>query len=434
MKPVIGIVGLAGQYEVGFAQAPDLMKQSVKALTEHGYSVADTQIVMYDLATMRQAACALESSDFDVLLVCVCTWSEDHHLLDLLSIIDKPVILWAYPNVESGSMCGVEQICVVFTELGRPYNHVYGEPGDPAVTREIGSVAAAAALKNRLQTVRIGTVGGRIKGMTEIAFDEFEIKKRTGVRIVNLDENELSAASEKVALQEAEREWERIAACNYRISSPRSLLIDSMRYYLGMKKLIADYALEGIVVKCYPGYMGKICLGYSILAEEGIVCGCEGDVTNTVTMKILYELTGQPINNGDTLYPDPKANTLLLAHCGCTGFSTAASKEEIHLAPVRLANDGVCVLFTAKPGTVTLCNLVGRGGTMRLSVLQGEAVPTAMEFPGNPIKVHFVKPVVDIHREICDKGLGHHWMAGYGDVTRELEHFCKMTGLTHIAL
>lgn len=434
MKPVIGIVGMAGQYEVGFAEAPALLKQCAKSLTDSGYSVYDTGTIMHDFDTVQKAATALEARHIDALLVCVCTWAEDHHLLDLLDRVDKPVILWAFPAVETGSMCGVEQICVVMHELGRPYYHVYGTPDDAAAIDAIGRVAAAAALKNKLQTVRIGSVGGRIKGMTEIAFDEFEIKKRTGVRIVNIDENELFLANEQVKPEAAEQEWQRIAAYNYKVSSTKAHLTESMRYYLGLKSLIEEYALEGIVVKCYPGYMGKICLGFSILSEEGIVCGCEGDVNNTVTMKLLYELTGQPINNGDTLYPDIQANTLLFSHCGSTGFSIAATKEEICLAPVRLANSGVCTLFTAKPGPVTLANLVGRGGTMRLSVLQGDAVPTGMDFPGSPVKVRFKRPVLDIHREIADKGIGHHWMTGYGDVTRELETFCKMNGITYIAL
>ena len=38
--------------------------------------------------------------------------------------------------------------------------------------------------------------GGRVKGMTEIAYDEFSIKQKLGARVVNLDEKEMT---EKVA-------------------------------------------------------------------------------------------------------------------------------------------------------------------------------------------------------------------------------------------
>ena len=435
MKPIVGLVGLAGQYEIGFDAAPGLLQQCGDSVSAAGMGLHNTGVVMYSLETAREAAAAFAGVPFDALVVCVFTWSEDHHLLDLLDLLDhtdRPVILWAFPSVDSGSMCGVHQICSVLKELDHPYHHVYGDPDDCLVLQGIRTVASAAALCGRMRTVRVGTVGGRIKGMTEIAFDEFEIKKRTGVRIVNIGENELANAANRISSAEAEKAWERIGACGYKTSSCKESLLESMRYYLGMKALIDCYALEGIVVKCYPEYMGKICLGYSMLSEEGIVCGCEGDVNNTVTMKMLFELTGMPVHNTDILYPDIKENTLLFSHCGSGGFTLAASREEIHLAPVRLADAGVCTLFTARPGTVTLANLVGRGGTMRMSVMTGEAVPCAMEFPGNPIKVRFEKSVLEIDKEIADQGIGHHWMVGYGDVTEELRLFCEMKGIRFI--
>ena len=438
-KPTIGVVGLAGEYEVGFDKALGLTGACCDALAVSGadyggFDIYRTGIVMHNLESMEAAASSLKAADPDVLVVCVCTWSEDHHLLDLLALVDRPAILWAFPDIESGSMCGVHQICAVLTELGVPYGHIYGDPVDEQAAKKALGFAAAAALEKKMRSVRIGSVGGRIKGMTEIAFDEFEIKKRTGARIVNLDEAELLDEAEKITDEEAAAEFMAKSLDRFKRASGDQEMLAAMRHYLGMKALIGQYGLEGIVVKCYPRYMGKICLGYSLLSEEGIVCGCEGDANNTVMMKLLYEITGSPIHNTDVLYPDPGAGTLLFSHCGSGGFSIAATQEEILLGPVRLADSGVCSLFTAKPGVVTLANLVGRGGTMRMGVMVGEAVPTGMEFPGNPLKVRFDKNVLDINEEIARLGVGHHWMAGYGDVSAALEAFCAMKGIRYIRI
>ena len=435
LKPRIGVVGLAGEYEVGFDRADALTASCYDALTKAGDAeIYSSGVIMYDLKTMMEAAKRLKEADPDVLLISVCTWSEDHHLLDLLGLLDRPVILWAYPDVEAGSMCGVHQICSVLTELGIPYGHVYGEPGDKDALSRALDYAKAVALERKMRTVRIGSVGGRIKGMTEIAFDEFEIKKRTGARIVNLDESELHTAAAEIPEAVSEAAYAAKGLGGLRQTSTHEEVLESMRYYLGMKALIDKYGLEGFVVKCYPHYMGKICLGYSLLSEEGIVCGCEGDANNTVMMKLLYELTGSPIHNTDILYADTAANTLLFSHCGSGGFSIAATQEEIVLSPVRLANSGVCPLFTARTGIVTLANLMGRGGTMRMSVMVGEAVPTGMDFPGNPLKVRFEKDVLAINDEIAELGVGHHWMAGYGDVSSSLESFCSMKGVKYIRI
>ena len=429
MKTLLGIVGLAGKFEVGFSEAPKLLGECAKSLEDAGVGIYNCGVVMYDLKSMNDAADKLSGKDLSALLVCVGTWSEDHHLLDLLGYIDKPVILWAYPNIESGSMCGVHQICSVFTDIERKYYAVYGNPQDAETIEEIKKISKTIKLTSHLKRVRIGSVGGRIKGMTEIAFDEFAIKKKTGVRIVNLDETELLEAAKKIPTEEAQQELKKIRGENIKITSTENYMIESLQYYLGMKNLIKEYALEGIVVKCYPNYMGRVCLGYSLLSEEGIVCGCEGDVNSTVMMKMLYELTGQPIHNTDILHAYTDDNSLLFSHCGSGGFSLAATKEEIDLAPVRLADSGVCALFTAKTGMVTLANLVGTGENLRMCVMTGQAVPANMDFPGNPLKVKMDMDVLEINKRIAKNGIGHHWMAGYGDVSSELEAFCEINDI-----
>ena len=44
---------------------------------------------------------------------------------------------------------------------------------------------------------------------------------------------------------------------------------------------------------------------------------------------------------------------------------------------------GVCALFPAKPGPVTLLNLLPASGGYQIALLEGEAQPSEMVFPGN---------------------------------------------------
>ena len=206
-------------------------------------------------------------------------------------------------------------------------------------------------------------------------------------------------------------------------------MLESMKFYGAMKQLVQEYDLQALSVKCYTTYMGKVCLGYSILAEEGIVASCEGDVTNALTMKLLYELSGKPVNNTDLLYEDEEKNTFLFAHCGSSGFSIAGG--EIELAPVRLAETGVCSRFVVMPGKVTAVNICGHGEQFRMAVMVGNAIPCGMEFPGNPVVIQFEKPVAQINEEIMANGIGHHWMVGYGDFREELKRFCKIQNIRY---
>ncbi len=429
MKVNIAAVGLAHPFEVGYDNAENLLNQTADVLRSIGADCQNVGVVLHDLETVQEAASRLKKMDVDLLLICVATWSEDHHLLDLLSYIDKPVIIRAYPARDTGSLCCAHQIGAVFTDIGKTYEFVYGEADDAACAEKTMQIATAYALANSMSKVRIGALGGRVKGMTEIAYDEFAIKQKLGARVVNLDETEMTHKVEAMTDAEAEKLLEEkkdiLRPC--KVLSSKEGMLESIKYYNALKELSEEYALEALAVKCYTTYMGKVCLGYSLLAEEGIVGSCEGDVTSALTMKILYELSNIPVNNTDLLYPDEEKNTILFAHCGSSGFSIAGG--EIELAPVRLAETGVCARFVAKPGTVTAVNICGHGDQLRMAVMVGEAIPCGMEFPGNPVVIKYEKDVNQICEEIMENGIGHHWMVGYGDYTEVLRRFCKLKGI-----
>ena len=285
------------------------------------------------------------------------------------------------------------------------------------------------ALERVMGKARVGAIGGRVKGMTEIAYDEFSIKEKLGARVINIDEKEMTekvkAISDEKAHAVLKEKQPMLKGCT--VTSTEDGMLESIKYYIALKELCEEYSLSAVAVKCYTTYMGKVCLAYSLLAEEGIVASCEGDVTNAFTMQMVYELSGRPVNNTDLLYLDEKKNTILFAHCGSSGFSIAGG--EIELAPVRLAETGVCCKFVMAPGKVTAVNICGHGDTFRLSYMVGEAIPCGMEFPGNPVVIRFEKSVEQINEEIVANGIGHHWMVAYGDLSEELKRFCAIRNI-----
>lgn len=360
MKLKVAAVALAHPFEVGYDEAMPLLNKTAITLEENGILCENTGVVMHNLDTVRQAADKLKASDADVLMICIATWSEDHHLLDLLSYVDMPLILRAYPAFDTGSLCCAHQIGAVFRDIGKTCEFVYGDADDVTCVEEVKNLTTAYALKNCMSKVRVGAIGGRVKGMTEIAYDEFAIKQKLGARVVNIDEKEMTQKVMEMSDADAEKllkeKQDVLAPC--KILSDKSSMLESMKYYSAMKALADEYELDALSVKCYTTYMGKICLGYSLLAEEG-----------------------------------------------------------------------VCTRFLVKPGTVTAVNICGHGDDLRLSVMVGEAVPCGMEFPGNPVKIKFEKPVSQMNREIMENGIGHHWMVAYGDYREELKCFCKINNI-----
>ena len=183
----------------------------------------------------------------------------------------------------------------------------------------------------------------------------------------------------------AEAEWERIAAQAKAVTSRPEHGVANARTLLALRRMVADLDLQAVSIGSYPQCQGTMCLSIALLNEEGVPTGCEGDVNSTLAIYLLSQLSDAPVHFGEMLALDFEDSSIVTSHCGC-GSPSLADDGGFILCPVRLANDGVCIRYTARPGPVTFVNLTGRKGNYRMCAFEGEAVPTGMVFEGNPLK------------------------------------------------
>lgn len=64
-----------------------------------------------------------------------------------------------------------------------------------------------------------------------------------------------------------------------------------------------------------------------------------------------------------------------------------------------------------------------------MCVVKAEAVRTEMIFPGNPVRVSLPVSIDEFLEIISEEGFGHHWMIGYGEVSKELIQLCQLIGV-----
>ena len=274
----------------------------------------------------------------------------------------------------------------------------------------------------------MAVIGRRTEGMTPTAVDEVEILRLFGTRLLNYGLDEILERAAEVEEQAAVEAWQRIASGASEIMSRTEHGINSARNYLVFKRMVDELGLDAISIGSYPKCQGTMCIPISWLNEEGVPTGCEGDVNSSLAMLILSMLSDAPVHFGEMLAVDEAENTLVTSHCGC-GSPSLADENGFILHPVRLANDGVCIRYTAKPGPVTFVNLVGRKGNYRMCAFQGDAVQTGMVFEGNPLKFVMRTPFRDVWRDVAEHGFGHHWMTVYAHVVPVLNEFCRLIGI-----
>lgn len=304
------------------------------------------------------------------------------------------------------------------------YRCQYGPLDNSDILRQAMVFLRAAALNYSLRRARIGFGGYRVAGMTEVSVNEIALKRAIGARVVPLDIPLLLERAKEIPEGEARSLWEQVTNRTTRCKVSAQDGLDSIQVYLAVKELVDNHRLDALTIGCYPHLMGRTCLAASLLADEGIALGCEGGVNGAVAQLILTRLTGQPTHNTDFLEP-LEDGTVVFTHCGSGSFQLAEDPKQIILSPVRLMGEGVCALFPAKPGPVTLVSLLPKGDGYQFALLEGEAVSTSMVFPGNPLRVRFPQPTHEIIDWIFDEGIGHHWMAGYGHVGNEIREWAR---------
>ncbi|MHB1376957.1 MAG: hypothetical protein ACYCXB_05965 [Candidatus Humimicrobiaceae bacterium] len=426
MNPKIGFCLIQNKFEVGADKSKEIYNKAVKEFSKYN------NIIFFPFSEfIDNDGSAAKAGDFfyekkiDLLLCIETTWSNDNYVIDILEYTNAPLVLWAMPGMETGSLCGFHQLGVVLHELDRKHEIFYGPVNDKNIQKKIITFANAAGLKNYLRKSKLGLIGYRVPGMTEVAFDEFELKRKFGPGIIHFGINNILDGVKSVSYQEAEKTWLEIKKSGAKISVSDNEGLISVKNYLLLKKLANENNLNGFAVECYPEIMGQVCLAASLLAKENIVIGCEGDVNSTMGMLMLDYLTGIPVHNTDLLDPDSE-NSIIFSHCGSGDFSISKGINEIELCPVRLQQCGVCVKFLPKLGEVTLLNIVGRRDTYRISALDAYSQETGMVFPGNPLSARFNISVGKFLDIVSKNSVGHHWMIGYGNVLEELKIFADL--------
>ena len=428
-KPRLGAVAAYAPMETGWEEAPKRIAEARAALAALPVDLTVFDEPVGDLSSVLRAADRLRTAGIEGIVWLAATWAFDSLALEFLRVCPAPLAAWGVPHMETGSVCGSQQLIQVLTELRHPRAFVHAAAADPAVHGAILDFAQAAAAWQRLKRARFGMLGHRTVGMTEVVFHGLDLMRRFGSMVYYMDADRLRSLMGEVAAADAAAAWARVKARCGNCAVSEADGTAAARCYLAMRKWAERDGLHGIAVGCYPDLMGTACLGCGLLAEEGIVTSCEGDMNSVVMTAVMHLMSGRPVHNTDFLTADLTDNTCTFSHCGNSAICLAADEADVALEHVRLMDQGVVTRYPGAPGRVTLANLCGTKDTYRMTYYTGEAVPTEMTFPGIPVKVRLDVPAAQFLRDTAAFGAGHHWMIAYGDLSKPLAAFAEFAGL-----
>ncbi len=212
----------------------------------------------------------------------------------------------------------------------------------------------AFAAKRSLRGKKIGVIGGPSSWLVASHVDYLLAGQRWGVSYQDYSLKEVVRRFNNITDDEIGVEASLVAthchSCNE--TTPENLL-RAMRLYKAIKNMCEEYKLDALTFSCFS-LINEIkttgCLALSLLNEEGIPAGNEGDLQAIITLLMTKELTHSQGFIANPTFINEKHNEISLAHCTISPSMT----QDFTLRPYENTGIGVTVQGTMAKGEVTL--------------------------------------------------------------------------------
>ncbi len=395
----------------------------------------ESHVIDFLVSNEREAARAnliIKSQELDLLCIVAAIWTPDTTVLRLIEGLDFPLIVFTTTlSPYTIGLNGAQIIAASLKEMDIEYRFIFGNIEEDDTLKKVSDFAAACAVAGKISCLRVGVVGGRPVIMSNLAIDEFGLKKILGTTVVPIDFSRLEEFLEGVDKKRIKDRMNNIKGQVKNIKVQDPVLEESVKYFLAFSDIVKQHELDAISFNCYPfPYIkAKTCLAASNLNDAGIPAACESDIHSAILMYILKSITGTSSLNSDLVYEDAGENAIIFSHCGCGPFSCADKPSDIRLEEHFEVKSGMAVYYPLKIAgrETTIVNMVGREGTLRLCVLSGNTIPTKkLDYAGNPVTVRFQTDIKELINIIGNEGFGHHWMVSFGNHSSIFEDFCEL--------
>ena len=195
-------------------------------------------------------------------------------------------------------------------------NNLQGEilHGEPAyISYRINILAKVNEARKQLRDCNLGVIGKPSDWLISSGVDYHTIKEKLGINLIDIPIEKLIELVKNTQAIEKEN-WTQHATSE----QVRKSIAGANAIYLALKKIIEEYHLQGLTIRCFdllPTLHNTGCLALAQLNAEGIVAGCEGDIPAMLSMKIAHALTEKTGFQANPATINPTTGEILFAHC-----------------------------------------------------------------------------------------------------------------------
>ena len=150
VKPKVGLVVMASQFESGGERAEEILQGAIKHLEANGLEVNAYEKTVWDPADAFTAVDYFLKDQPDLLVMIHVTWVLDSLQYIFINNLKCPVVLWGVPYPETFSIGCVQHFGSILWEQGYHYKYVYGLPQDITLIDKVSKYAGTAKIFKNL--------------------------------------------------------------------------------------------------------------------------------------------------------------------------------------------------------------------------------------------------------------------------------------------
>lgn len=444
VTPKVGLVFLGrrrGGFDSDWGQR--MTERARGAVGALDFDVWEPAKKVVDDQSLRQALAECDEAGVQVV-VCLQTTMADARLTQTFAQLwPHPILLWATPEnpegdmVSSCSLVGAHCWASILRQMRHPFEVVYGDPDDGWVQIRLTEAVRLAYTVRRLQSARIGVIGGQAPGYFAMSADPLTVKQALGAQVQTFSLSEFVDRVNESPPEEVEADVDRVkdSALPHKDTTDDDLPVAS-RLYLALQHYFTEEGCDAVALRDWPELPRTVgqwpYLAICRLAEEGLPVACEGDADGALTGYLGACLDMGPCFLSDWLEHDEQ--TVTLWHGGVLPFSLSPEQGQPgapHLARHFNFPKPLVVESTLKPGMpVTLCRLWRVDGCYQLTTCDAEALPPRRTRMGSSglVRLNERDPLTWFDT-LCHEGMPHHVAVFRGHHTPLLRRFARMAGI-----
>ena len=337
-------------------------------------------------------------------------------------IKNEPVFLLAHPTHNS-LPASLEVLARIQQDDMKGQIFYSNGPNDKNVFNQIQKAVHNLEVLFALKQMRIGLVGTPSDWLVASNPDPETLKETWGPTVVSISMEEIKGALQTINPEIIKNILKSLVNGAQEIREPSQTdLEENVKVYIALKKVVEKYKLDAISVRCFDIVLDQKttgCFALAQLTDEGIIAGCEGDLTSTLGMLWTSKLLGQIPWMANPAQLNEENNTIWLAHCTVP----RSIVKEYTLRSHFESGIGVGIQGTIAQGPVTLLR-IGGNNLDKLWLAEGEIMQSGNSEDLCRTQIE-VKIISDTVKNLLQSPLGNHLILVKGHHKEELQEWWK---------